>query len=65
MRIWTVIGFKGIWTNSSIAIVCAEDEEMAIILLEKQLKNAGLKQKITKQDLKPFPTSSRLCRVFV
>ena len=43
---WTIDNFKGHYPVGVGAVVTADNVEMAIYLLEKELKSMGLEQKI-------------------
>lgn len=61
MMTWTC-EFKGYWLNG-YAVVTSESVEMAVILLERELADRGLPQKITHDMLIPMVTSTRKVRI--
>lgn len=69
MRVWTCTNFDGYWPVGTSAVVIAENEEVALYWLVKELKRIGLPGTchglpLTKDRLKPLPTQGgRLVRI--
>ena len=62
MMTWTV-KFEGRNAESGYAIVTAENVEMAVIWLERELTYRGLPQEISHAQLIPMVTSTRKVRI--
>ena len=60
---WTITDFDGHYPVGTAAVVTAESVEVAIVLLEKELDNIGLPQKIKPEQLIPMVTGSRKVRI--
>lgn len=63
MMTWTCNDFKGVWPVGTALVVTAENVDLAIILVENELKNRGLEQHISREQLIPLPTHHRHVRI--
>lgn len=63
MMTWTCNNFEGHYPVGRALIVTADNIELAIQLVEQELKTHGLPQKIKPEQLIPYPTHHRYVRV--
>ena len=62
MKTWTCNNFTGHFVTTAL-VVTAENVEMAIILVERELAERNLPQKIQPDQLVPLPTRHRHIRI--
>jgi hypothetical protein len=63
MKTWTCNCFEGHWPVGTALVVTADNIELAIELIEKELKLLGLPQEIKPEQLIPLPTRHRHIRI--
>lgn len=65
MNTWTCNNFKGHWPVGSALVVTADNIELAIMIVERKLREEGLQQTIKPEQLIPLPTHHRYVRILV
>ena len=63
MMTWTCNNFKGHYPVSTALVVSADNIDLAIMLIERKLREEGLQQTIKPEQLIPLPTHHRYIRI--
>ena len=63
MKTWTCTTFTGHWPVGTALVVTADNIEVAIELVEKELAQHNLSQEIKPEQLIPLPTHHRHVRI--
>lgn len=63
MSTWTCNNFKGHYPVGAALVVTADNIDMAILLVERKLREEGLPQTIKPEQLVPLPTHQRYVRI--
>lgn len=63
LRVYTCKNFKGVNPVGVAAVVVAEDAIHAALLLEKELEERGLKQKVKPSQMKPVINVTPNCEI--
>ena len=63
MKVWTITGFEGHWPVGTVAVVVAESDVQAALLLNNDLEAQGLRRSVEPEHLERLSTSKPMSKI--